>query len=276
MVTPRLMLFSPLRPAGEPLASQYEEAFIDSVEGRVFVRSWIPQNDTRAALVVLHGFHSHGGYYERFAMHLAAHGVAVHALDLRGDALHFSQYLDDIDALTYSVRVRQPLRPLFILGHGAGAVAASLYALTRQRDLAGLICESIALDLPASITLFGCVRALALIAPRLPVRGTPAQAVAALIRARNRLKSSLGQLSLPLLILHGSADTVTLPSGSEHMHECSASPDKTLQIFEGYDHDLINDRGHEQVMERILQWIGDRLNAEHRNQIGIAYINTDT
>ena len=266
------------------MASLHDEAFIDSVGGRLFVRSWVPQHDARAALVVVHGFNSHGGYYERFAIHLAAHGIAVHALDLRGhgksaarrsDIRQFSQYHDDIDALMRFDRVRQPLPPLFLMGHGAGGVAASLYALTRQRDLAGLICESIALDLPASATLFGCVRALALIAPRLPVQRQPARTVAALIRARNRLKSSLAQLSLPLLILHGSADTVTLPSGSEHMHERSASPDKTLQIFEGYHHDLINDQGHEQVNERILQWIEDRLNPEHRNQIGIAYINAD-
>jgi alpha-beta hydrolase superfamily lysophospholipase len=120
-----------------------------------------------------------------------------------------------------------------------------------------LICESIALDLPVFTTPLGWVRALAT------------------IRARNQLRSSLAQLSLPLLLLHGSADTVTLLSGSEHMHERSASPDKTLQIFEGYYHDLINDPGHEEVTERILQWIGDRLNPEHRNQIGIAYINAD-
>lgn len=264
------------------MASKYDEAFIDSVDGRLFVRSWIPQADARAALVVVHDLNSHGGYYERLAIHSAERGIAVHTLDLRGHGKsagerqhvrHFSQYLDDIGALMGSDRVREPFLPLFLLGHGAGGVAVSLYALTRQRDLAGLICESIALDLPASATLFGCVRALAMIAPRLPIWGTPARTVAALVRARTQLRSSLVRLSLPLLVLHGSADATTFLSGSEYMHECSASPDKTLQIFEGYYHDLINDRGHEQVIERTLQWIEDRLNPEHRNQIGIAYIN---
>jgi len=197
----------------------------------------------RATLIAVHDLNSHGNYYERFAIHVAARGIAVHAIDLR-----LSQYGNDIDALMHAER------PLFLLGHGAGAVAVSLYALTRQRDLSGLICESIALDLPAVVTLLGWLR-------------TPA-----LNRARNRLRSSLEQLSLPLLALHGSADTVALPSGSEHLHERAGSADKTLQIFEGYHHDLI----HEQVTERILQWIEDRLKPEPRNQIGIAYINPDT
>lgn len=279
------MLSSHLRPAGEPLAPLHDEAFIRSSTDRLFVHSWMPRRDARAALVVVHDFNSHAGYYERFALYLAERGVVVHALDLRGhgksagrrlDVGDFSQYLDDIGALMNSDRVRQPVLPLFMLGHGTGGVAVSLYALVRQPDLAGLICASIALDLPASATLFGWVRALALIAPRLPVQGAPARTVAALIRARDRLRSSLTRLSLPLLVLHGSADTVTLPSGSEHMHECSVSSDKTLQIFEDYYHDLINDQGHEQVVERILQWMEERLNPQHRNQIGIAYINADT
>jgi alpha-beta hydrolase superfamily lysophospholipase len=238
------------------LASQYEEAFIDSVGGRLFVRSWNPQSAARAALVAVHDFNSHGGRYERFAIHLAEHGIAVHALDLR-----FAHSVDDIDALMRSDRVRQRSMPLFVMGHGAGAVAVSVYALRRKGSLAGLICESIALDLPVSAALFGWVRV---------------RHFAAFIRARSRLRSSLAQLSLPLLVLHGSSDTATLPSGSEHMHGRSASPDKTLQIFEGYYHDLINGQGHEQVAERILRWIEDRLNPEHRNQIGIAYINADT
>ncbi len=197
------MLFSHVWHSEEPLASLHEEGFVDALGRRLFVRSWIPEHDTRAALVAVHGFHSHGSYYQQLASHLSVRGIAVHALDLRGhgksaarrpDIRLFSQYHDDIDALMRFCRVRQPLSPLFLIGHGAGGVAASLYALTRQRDLAGLICESVALDLPASTTLFGCVRALALIAPTLPVQRKPARTVAALIRARNRLKSSLAQL----------------------------------------------------------------------------------
>jgi alpha-beta hydrolase superfamily lysophospholipase len=256
------------------------------------LRSWEPQCDARAVLAVVPDWRGHSGHYERFATVMVAHGIATHVLD--------SQSLEEISVLTSASRVRHPLLPVFLLAHGTGAVAASRYALPRQHDLAGLICESIALDLPASTTLFGLVRALARIAPGLPIRGTSnerysrdesfverlnrdpfsgrqsARSIAALDGARKLLKSSLAELSMSLLVLHGSSDTVTLPSGSEYLYERAGSPDKTLQIFEGYYHDLINDRGHEQVVERILQWIEARLNPEHRGHIGIAYINTDT
>ncbi len=57
------------------------------------------------------------------------------------------------------------------------------------------------------------------------------------------------------------------------MHERSASPDKTLQIFEGYHHDLINDQGHGRSPRESRGGSRTGWNPEHRHQIGIAYIN---
>jgi alpha-beta hydrolase superfamily lysophospholipase len=35
--------------------------------------------------------------------------------------------------------------------------------------------------------------------------------------------------------------------------------DKTLKLYEGHFHDLLNDIGKEQVMADILQWLNERL-----------------
>lgn len=43
---------------------------------------------------------------------------------------------------------RQPGLPVFLLGHSAGGVLACLYALDHQNELAGLIVESFAFELP--------------------------------------------------------------------------------------------------------------------------------
>ena len=95
-----------------------------------------------------------------------------------------------------------------------------------------------------------------------------------MLRANEQLRAVVSQLSLPLLVLHGSADRLARPSGSEYLHEQAGSLDKTLQIFEGYNHDLIDAEGRELVAERIGQWIEARLDATvHRLKIGIEYIN---
>jgi acylglycerol lipase len=293
-----------------PSSVEKHEEFIESADDhRLFVRSWRPLPEARATLAIVHGFNSHSAYYERFAGIVARAGIAAFAADLRGRGRSsgtryfvrlFAEYVKDIEALVSIIRARAPDLPLFLFGHGAGGLAACLYAVANQRVLAGLICESLALEMPAPAAGARLLRALALIAPGLPVlrlrsgqfsrdekivdrmnadpliqhERQPAQTLVELARVSSGLRASLKEIALPLLILHGSADSVTLPSGSEYLHENASSRDKTLQIFEGYHHDLINDRGHEQVIQRINDWISDRLGSTRdRAQIGISYIN---
>ena len=64
-------------------------------------------------------------------------------------------------------------------------------------------------------------------------------------------KKSFGQITLPLLILHGLADKVTKPSGSKEFYEKAGSSDKTLKLYEGHFHDLLADVGKQEVMADI-------------------------
>jgi acylglycerol lipase len=87
----------------------------------------------------------------------------------------------------------------------------------------------------------------------------PVATVAALARAGERFEREFGRITLPLLILHGTADKATRPDGSEQFHQAAGSADKTLKLYEGYYHDLLNDLGREQVFEDIDRWIEARL-----------------
>jgi len=62
-----------------------------------------------------------------------------------------------------------------------------------------------------------------------------------------------------VLILHGSADKATKPSGSQLFYDTAGSKDKTLKLYEGHVHDLLNDLGKEAVMADIKVWIDARL-----------------
>ena len=87
----------------------------------------------------------------------------------------------------------------------------------------------------------------------------PTQTIAALVRADERLKREFSRISLPVLILHGTEDKVTKPSGSQAFYDAAGSKDKTLKLYEGHYHDLLNDTGKETVMADILGWIAARL-----------------
>jgi alpha-beta hydrolase superfamily lysophospholipase len=83
----------------------------------------------------------------------------------------------------------------------------------------------------------------------------PAETMAALIRADERLKQEFPQISLPLLILHGTEDKNAKVAGSQHFYERVGSIDKTLKLYEGSCHDLLNDIDKGAVMEDIQSWI---------------------
>jgi hypothetical protein len=44
---------------------------------------------------------------------------------------------------------------------------------------------------------------------------------------------------LPVLILHGTADQATKPSGTQHFYALAGLQDKTLKLYDGHFHDLL-------------------------------------
>ncbi|MBA2962102.1 alpha/beta fold hydrolase [Ramlibacter sp. MAH-25] len=273
-----------------------EETFAGSGGPRIFLRSWRPQGQPRAVLVICHGVNSHGGQYAWPAEQFAQGGLAVYALDLRGRGRsegerffveHVSEYVSDLSGAVNIAKSRDPGLPVFLLGHSAGGVVGATYAVESQAELAGFICESFAFQVPAPGFALAAIKGLSHVAPRLPVlklknedfsrdrkaveilnndplianEVQPASTVAALVRADERLREDFPRITLPLLILHGTDDKATVCHGSEFFHQTAGSKDKTLKLYEGHYHDLLNDIGKEGVVADILAWIDQRLPA---------------
>ena len=68
-------------------------------------------------------------------------------------------------------------------------------------------------------------------------------------------------MTLPVLILHGTQDKATKPAGSQHFYDTAGSTDKTLKLYDGGFHDLLNDIDKQQVMADITAWIDAHLAA---------------
>jgi alpha-beta hydrolase superfamily lysophospholipase len=278
----------------QALVNAAKEEKIDGARGKLFIRSWRPSGVARAVVMIVPGFNAHGGQYGWVADQFAAAGVAAYAVDLRGrgqsDGERFyvekmSDYVTDVEALAAVVTSREPGLPVFLLGHSAGGVTSCLYALDHQAKLAGLICESFAFQVPAPDFALAVLKGLSHVAPHAHVlklnnedfsrdpqvvkamnedpliahESQPTQTVAAMVRADERLKKEFPQLRLPVLILHGTKDKATKPSGSQFFYDTVGATDKTLKLYEGYYHDPLHDVGKEQVMEDITGWIRARL-----------------
>ena len=83
----------------------------------------------------------------------------------------------------------------------------------------------------------------------------PAATVAALVRADERLHDNFEQITLPVLIMHGTDDRATVCRGSEFFFAHAGSADKTLKLYEEHYHDLLNDLGKEEVFADVAGWI---------------------
>lgn len=71
----------------------------------------------------------------------------------------------------------------------------------------------------------------------LTYRGQPRLRTAlAMLEATDDISARMGDLRLPVLILHGGDDTVTCPKLSAALYENCSSEDKTLRIYPGKSH----------------------------------------
>lgn len=278
------------------------ELWLDGKGGRIFARHWEPVGSPRANLVICHGVNSHGGQYIRAAEEFADRGFAVTTLDLRGrgksDGERFyaesiDDYVSDLSQAIELGRSRHPDLPLYLLGHSAGGVTSVTYALDYQDRIDGLICESFAFRVFAPNFALKLLEGASHVAPHAHVlklkmedfsrdpewvaqlnadpltlgEVQPVATVAAFARAGERFEQEFGRITLPVLILHGTADHATRPDGSEQFYREAGSSDKTLKLYEGHYHDLLNDLGREQVMADIVDWIDARLPVREEAQM---------
>jgi acylglycerol lipase len=277
-----------------PVKTMAEERMAGVGGLNILVRSWRPDGKARGVVVIVHGFNSHSGQYVWVAGQFAASGLAVYALDLRGRGKSdgerfyvekFADYVSDVASLVTLAKSREPGLPVFLLGHSAGGVISCIYTLEHRAELAGLICESFAHQVPAPDFALAVLKGLSHVAPHAHVlrlknedfsrdpkvvqamnddpliahEVQPTQTVAEMVRADERLKKEFPLITLPVLILHGTLDKATKPSGSQLFYDMAGSADKTLKLYEGHFHDLLNDVDKEVVMADIKRWIDARV-----------------
>jgi lysophospholipase len=274
---------------------QRSEGTFETAGGmRLFERSWLPDGKTKGALVIVHGYAEHSGRYDYVGGWLARRGYAVHALDLRGHGRSegervfvrsFNEYLDDVDAFIARVREGHGAMPS-LLGHSMGGTIVALAAVTRRSDVRGLLFSGAGLTAPAKTPRL-VTRILLLLGrftPRLRLRKLeaasvsrdpkvvarydsdplnfrgkmPAGLVAAMIRAARVIEERMEAVDQPLLIMHGTADALTRPEGSEALYRRAISADKTLKLYEGLYHEILNEPEKDQVLADIAAWLDAR------------------
>ncbi|MGI9020479.1 MAG: lysophospholipase [Solirubrobacterales bacterium] len=261
-------------------------------EGGVEIRyrAWPASGETRAAVVISHGGGEHSGRYEHVAVRLGAAGYRVWAPDHRGhgmsdgERMRFSSVSPmaaDLRTMVAIAAREAPVRKPFLLAHSMGAAIGLDYACDHQDELSGIVLSGAlaALDQKTSVRL--AARAVARLSPGrgifkvdpetvsrdpavvaaydsdpLNFHGSfPAESIVALERVGMSFPKRLPSLALPLLILHGADDRLTPPGGSRLVDELASSPDKTLKLYPGLRHEILNEPERDAIIDEIVAWL---------------------
>ncbi|MGY1740083.1 MULTISPECIES: alpha/beta fold hydrolase [unclassified Blastococcus] len=258
--------------------------FIGS-RGRIHHSAWLPEGDVRAVVVFCHGgFGEHLGLYEPLARRLTADGVAVHALDAIGHGrsdgerdlmASWDEYVDDARILANLARAQHPDRPLVLMGHSGGGLAALLLA-QRSPQLAQALVVSAppARPLPWVEAEFGAGSEEvespdpsrmfsthpeyldALLHDPLVHRGpVPRQTMVAVMQTWPEVAAALaeGRPSIPVLVLHGEDDPMVPVDDSRAL--VAQLPRATLRTFPGDLHDVLNEHDRDAVHDVVAAFV---------------------
>ncbi|MGC2289132.1 MAG: lysophospholipase [Thermoplasmata archaeon] len=279
------------------MSLERKEGTVRAADGiGLYWQSWRPDGPPKALLLIVHGLKDHSARYSAAAADLSARGFAVAAFDLRGHGRsegrrawvrRFDEYLDDLAQVLQVARQEYPSGPVFLLGHSMGGAIITRFVIERRPSVAGFVLSAPAL-LPAanvSKVAIGFTKFLSAIAPGAAVFRTsnadfsrdpavvtamdhdpliyqkpaPARTAAELLHAMDRVRVGRPTLTTPFLVLHGTADRLTNPAGSQALLDGAASADKTLRLYPGLYHDLLHEPEHAAVLADATAWLEARI-----------------
>ena len=273
------------------------ETHITAADGvKLRVRTWRPGTAMRGVLVVTHGHGEHLGRYHHIAEVLCAAGYAVYVWDLRGHGRSggkpghsptFLHYIDDLGLVHALARRENPDARLWLMAHSMGGLITLTYVVRKQPDVAGVIASAPLLRAKYAAPGWKVflARVLSNVAPSLTLStgldvSVPMSHDTALLKSfpdpelphammstrvgndlLNLMPDTLSRArdcTLPLLLLQGTADGAVDPEATTEFYKNAGSADKTLKIYPGFYHEIMNELERATVMGDITAWLEKR------------------
>jgi alpha-beta hydrolase superfamily lysophospholipase len=263
---------------------------------RIVYDVWTPDVAPRAVVVLSHGFGEHARRYDHVAERFGRDGLVTYALDHRGHGRsggkrvllkNISEYTGDFDTLVGIATKEHPGLKRIVLGHSMGGGIVFAYGVERPDayDLMVLSGPAVAAQAAVSPLLVLTAKTLGAIAPGLPVQQLDASAVSrdpavvdaynsdplvyhgkvpagiarALVLVGETMPQRAAALTAPLLVVHGSEDSLIDVDGSRQLVEAVGSPDVELKIYPGLYHEVFNEPERNQVLDDVVSWVNARL-----------------
>nr|XP_020033116.1 monoglyceride lipase isoform X3 [Castor canadensis] len=265
----------------------------------LFCRYWKPTGTPKALIFVSHGAGEHCGRYDDLAQMLMRLNLLVFAHDHVGHGQSegermvvsdFHVFVRDVLQHVDMVQKDHPELPVFLLGHSMGGAIAILTAAERPGHFSGMVLISpLVIASPESATTFKVLAAkvLNLVLPNMSLGPIDSSVLSRnktevdlynsdplichaglkvcfgiqLLNAVSRVERALPKLTVPFLLLQGSADRLCDSKGAYLLMDSARSQDKTLKIYEGAYHVLHKELPDvtRSVFHEINMWVSQRI-----------------
>ncbi len=258
------------------------------------LRTWQTKNP-KANVLIVHGYAEHSGRYAETAENLNEAGYSVYSYDRRGEGESegrratvnkFSEQVDDLKAVIG--KIEKGGKKLFIYAHSLGGLIAVKYAIDHKaKDIDGLVLSGPLLmpDEDMSPFLQKIAGLVGRVLPFMPVvkvdtslvtqvekerkaydedplvyhGSTKARTAFEFLRTMKYVQKHFSKINIPFLVMHGGADKLSNPKGSQLLFDEAGSEDKSIKIFDGFYHEIMREPKKDLFFDEMINWIDARI-----------------
>ena len=268
---------------------------MESLPSGIQYRHW-PVSNAKACVLLVHGLAEHTGRYQRLAARFNSAGIAVVGPDhighgaspgVRAHVRQFSEYLEPLTALRERIETWYPATPVFLLGHSMGGLIGAHALLASQQSYRGAMFSGPAFTAvdPVAAPVIWIGRLLRYVLPKMGMLALNAEQVSRdpavvadyiadplvysgkittslgleILDAMEVAIARAGEITLPVYIAHGDADVMAGPEGSQAFFDALGAQDKTLDLWPGLYHEILNEPESEEVITRYVNWLETHL-----------------
>ncbi len=265
---------------------------------QIYWQKWLPGKYPKAVILLVHGYAEHSGRYQYFAEHCVGKGYAVYALDHWGHGKSdgtpgfvpsFSVFHDGIGELARCARQDFPELPVILIGHSMGGLISATYLISDQSKFSACVLSGPAIKAAEEPSAFLTAISgfLSRFFPKLGVleldpNGVSrdpqvvadyladplvyngkmgARLAAEMLGAMTNIQNNAGQITLPLLMLHGEEDSLAAADGSRFLDAHVSSQEKKLKIYPELFHEIFNEPEKDMVLNDMTDWLDKQLAA---------------
>ena len=258
----------------------------------VFYRSWEP--DSPKALVIgIHGFAEHSGRYIKFGEWLQSKGFSFFIYDLRGhgktakdksefgDIDKFYQFLEDTQYFVSEIKNGRENLKTAMFGHSMGGLITLHYISRIKKNIDFAITSGAATitkaDPFSKLFLYAMYYINKKSRVNLPIKASnlthdtelyktyltdnlvfkrpTVRLIYQLAQGSKEIWRYLNEIDMPILMMHGGSDKVVPVEGTTKAYKIINSKDKSLKIYPGFYHEVLNELNNEKVYEDIMRWL---------------------